>query len=353
MDTRKVTFIATIAAIVLVAVGIGYAYTASTSNSNNDVDLTYLTVVPTKDTGSGSYSADFDGERIKYNSETRPALSEDVSPATEDHSAIAIDQPIIIYTLSDEIFDQKIGGSAENNAMKIGQIFLQVDESDSPAADTYYVLFKAATESKTSFNTAGFQFKVGFQTDYRSAAVAPVDNPDANFSGNPGAGEVVDYANGAGAVSPAVTNYASGITIVKVTLWLTGINDSLAEQKFPVTDIYPPEGTPKAPQQPMTSAKLNFKAIVPEVKVTGLVAATADASIDLSEAESTTMTVTVSPTGASIPNVKWVAINGTGEVTVDANGVVRPVAVGTATVKAVALDGSGIESNTVEITVTE
>lgn len=45
MDTRKVTFIATIAAIVLVAVGIGYAYTAMTTNSGNNASTEYITLI--------------------------------------------------------------------------------------------------------------------------------------------------------------------------------------------------------------------------------------------------------------------------------------------------------------------
>jgi hypothetical protein len=53
MDTRKVTFIATIAAIILVAVGIGYAYTAATQNSNNSASPEFITLVQG---GSGGYT---------------------------------------------------------------------------------------------------------------------------------------------------------------------------------------------------------------------------------------------------------------------------------------------------------
>lgn len=54
MDTRKVTFIATIAAIILVAVGIGYAYTASTVNSGNNASSEYITLVQGDET-PGAY----------------------------------------------------------------------------------------------------------------------------------------------------------------------------------------------------------------------------------------------------------------------------------------------------------
>ncbi len=57
MDTRKVTLIATIAAILLLAVGIGYAYTAATMNTQNTVTAEYITLVQDDDTeGTGAYT---------------------------------------------------------------------------------------------------------------------------------------------------------------------------------------------------------------------------------------------------------------------------------------------------------
>ena len=57
MDTRKVTLIATIAAILLLAVGIGYAYTASTLNSGNEANSEYVTLVQGDATDSkGAYN---------------------------------------------------------------------------------------------------------------------------------------------------------------------------------------------------------------------------------------------------------------------------------------------------------
>jgi hypothetical protein len=64
MDTRKVTFIATIAAIILVAVGIGYAYTAVTTNSGNSASAEYLTIVQG---GNGDYQFS-DGSLVYWDS---------------------------------------------------------------------------------------------------------------------------------------------------------------------------------------------------------------------------------------------------------------------------------------------
>ena len=49
METRKVTLIAAIVAILLLAVGVGFAYTAYTENSNNTSDVAYLKLTQTGD----------------------------------------------------------------------------------------------------------------------------------------------------------------------------------------------------------------------------------------------------------------------------------------------------------------
>lgn len=56
MDTRKVTLIATIAAIALVAVGIGYAYTAATQNTGNTATSEYLTIIQGDIENKGAYT---------------------------------------------------------------------------------------------------------------------------------------------------------------------------------------------------------------------------------------------------------------------------------------------------------
>ena len=53
MDTRKVTLIATIAAILLLAVGIGYAYTAVTTNENNSASQEFIKL---SQSGAGAYT---------------------------------------------------------------------------------------------------------------------------------------------------------------------------------------------------------------------------------------------------------------------------------------------------------
>ncbi|MBR6214531.1 MAG: Ig-like domain-containing protein [Candidatus Methanomethylophilaceae archaeon] len=65
MDTRKVTLIATIAAIALVAVGIGYAYTASTQNAQNSATTEYVTLVQGDGTSAmGAYQFADENTRV-------------------------------------------------------------------------------------------------------------------------------------------------------------------------------------------------------------------------------------------------------------------------------------------------
>ena len=66
MDTRKITLIATIAAIALVAVGIGYAYTAMTENSGNTVSSTYMVVTPNA-AATGETDGAYTGNLSDYN----------------------------------------------------------------------------------------------------------------------------------------------------------------------------------------------------------------------------------------------------------------------------------------------
>lgn len=54
------------------------------------------------------------------------------------------------------------------------------------------------------------------------------------------------------------------------------------------------------------------------------------------------MYATVTPAGISLDGVNWTIKNGTGEATIDQNGVVTPVKDGTVTVVATARDGSGV-----------
>lgn len=71
MDTRKVTLIATIAAIALVAVGIGYAYSASTQNAGNSATTEYITLVQDNIGTKGAYTFTEANEKVYWNSEDR------------------------------------------------------------------------------------------------------------------------------------------------------------------------------------------------------------------------------------------------------------------------------------------
>lgn len=50
----------------------------------------------------------------------------------------------------------------------------------------------------------------------------------------------------------------------------------------------------------------------------------------------------VTPDNATNKSVTWSVDNGTGAATIDTNGVLTPTSLGTVTVKATAVDGSGV-----------
>ncbi len=74
-------------------------------------------------------------------------------------------------------------------------------------------------------------------------------------------------------------------------------------------------------------------------------------SLDLLVNKSETLTATVNPNNASNKAVKWSSSN-TKVATVDANGLVKAVGVGSATITATAADGSGVKA-TCKVTVTQ
>ena len=91
------------------------------------------------------------------------------------------------------------------------------------------------------------------------------------------------------------------------------------------------------------TANKSVTVIQTEVKVTGI---TINPSSDVSVVvgQTTTLTVTVTPTNASNKNVTWSSLNTT-IATVDANGMITGVSAGTATIRATAADGSGVTVN--------
>ena len=58
--------------------------------------------------------------------------------------------------------------------------------------------------------------------------------------------------------------------------------------------------------------------------------------------ETLQMSVLVGPENASDKTVTWAVKNGTGEATIDENGLLTPTKIGTVTVRAIANDGSAI-----------
>jgi hypothetical protein len=63
------------------------------------------------------------------------------------------------------------------------------------------------------------------------------------------------------------------------------------------------------------------------------------------------MSATIEPADASVQRVKWVVENGTGEATISKDGLLSAVKDGTVLVKAVAVDGSFVESKNVTVTI--
>jgi hypothetical protein len=283
MDTRKVTLLAVIVTIALVAAGVGYAYTATTSNTGNSVNTTYLTMVP-YDTDRAetptptSYAAAFNGTHISYDSTTSKATAAGTSSAG---GTISVGDEIIVYSLADDTFDVDLTTPEGNDALKIGQIYLQIDESKATTGDTYKILMKAGNEDRAAdaglisengiFDTTNFAFKVGFQVFHPTGAntiTAPITNTTAldNIAKNggdsiplPSGTSLVNYIAETGATSADITVNTEGFTIVLVTLWLSS-SSTPSNQTYLLSEIYPASGTPESPLQPMTNVKFNFQA---------------------------------------------------------------------------------------------
>lgn len=67
MDTRKITLIATVAAIALIAIGVGYAYTAYTANNGNETQTAYVTLTQVGETTPYKFADDVKFDLDTYN----------------------------------------------------------------------------------------------------------------------------------------------------------------------------------------------------------------------------------------------------------------------------------------------
>ncbi len=220
-------------------------------------------MIPTKDSGVISYTEDFDGKNLKYDSETRKG-----NTATDGEAMNNKD--IVIYTLATDAFDTKFGSESTNSCLKVGEIFLQIDENKThDNNDTYTVNIKATEATASALNTEKFSWGVAFESCYDSIADDPLNGTELGALSLTGLPTTVSgltpYTAQSGATSSSFTTHTTGFNIVKVSFYLTGLDESITEQKFLLSEIYPESGTPAAPLQPMSAVTFQFKAVATEV----------------------------------------------------------------------------------------
>ena len=240
-------------AAIFLSIGVGYAYSAITTNSNNNTTLTYLTMVPTDGNGDVSYSLNFSGKNVKYDSEFRLG--------TEDDGDNYEGNDVVVYTLANDAYDTVLmNNTGVKDALKLGELYLQIDENKAASADDYVVNVVADVESATAgLNTDRFSFKVGFQTKHIDDSEEIIKDNTIQISDLPSNNNLKDYVKNSGATSAPINNTGKDITVVKVTLWLVGMKTGMNEQVFLLSDIYDPE-TPMTPEQPMKNVKFTFTA---------------------------------------------------------------------------------------------
>ena len=115
MDSRKVSFFATIAVIALVAVGIGFAYTAMTTNQDNDVNPEYITITQT---GLGEYQF-ADNSKMYWDSEDFKTVAADDGSG---HSYTTSKPYKTKYSLSENVVDLTIA-TVGYKAVQLGKEF--------------------------------------------------------------------------------------------------------------------------------------------------------------------------------------------------------------------------------------
>ena len=235
MDTRKVTLIATIAAIALLAVGIGYAYTASTINSQNTANNEYITLTQ-GDTGAYTFT---NTTTVKWNSVDWKEGASDfrtkftLAANTEtlgDYTVVQVGNPIQLNasytggTIPDSVVCQ-IGTDFTMDAAGM-QYFLKI--TGATASDQLYRLASDGTFIKidgsggnvftidkkdtTTFKPATVKVYVGYATTpgyvetTRSTASAPVVAPAQKVLDSK---ELSFTIHAAGANSPGSTPVSS------------------------------------------------------------------------------------------------------------------------------------------------
>ena len=172
MDTRKVTLIATIAAIVLVAVGIGYAYTASTLNSSNVANSEYVTLVQGDATATkGAYNfangvqIDWDTVDEKNGSAAKTTFTFNTGATTE----VIDGYTVVKVGKSFDVLTQHTGSATATPAaslnLSIEQDGFENDAVVTAETDDIFFFLKVSVLENTGEGKQVFYFKLTKEAD--------------------------------------------------------------------------------------------------------------------------------------------------------------------------------------------
>ena len=335
MDSRKVSFFATIAVIVLVAVGIGYAYTAMTTNSNNSADVEY--VLLTQD-GTGKYTF-ADGDKVYWDS--------------NDYRTLKTADPLVYNYNTDYTLTAPTIGLALNETTE-KYVVAQVGESFQVKAEPQT---DGATKAGLNCQIIPKDFKVatGDLEDHLFTIIKVEDDSDTPnvtyFKLN--ADDELYKWNGStwteGDTFPLAKKTSTTYATNTVTVYYGYL---LSEGKITVTN------TTNASRQmpsatPLDDSTLTFKVTITGdnpggTKVTTVNITKTSTSIAVSGNE--TLEVTVDPSGATNKFLIWTSSNNS-IATVDSTGKVTGVAAGTVTITAASVEDPTIK-DTCEVTIT-
>ena len=229
MDTRKVTFIATIAAIVLVAVGIGYAYTAMTTNSGNSSTVENITLVQG---GDGAYTF-ATGANVVWNSDDGKTDGKYYTTYTLAPSATPIDDITVGSTTykvvqigkSFTVRAAQTGGELEtingmitangfNKQVEGAEIFLEITPAGGSA--TYYKLFSDNTFIRYDSGWTDNTFTIPYNSGFKDLTVKV-------YYGTASTGVKVEHAAGHFPVGPSGTPISTPGSLI-FTAFKPGIN---------------------------------------------------------------------------------------------------------------------------------
>ena len=334
MDSRKVSFFATIAVIVLVAVGIGYAYTAMTTNSNNSADVEY--VLLTQD-GTGKYTF-ADGDKVYWDS--------------NDYRTATNDPEVFNYTTDYTLTAPTIGLALNNTAEKY--VVAQVGESFQVKAEPQ-TDGKAKDGLNCQIIPKDFKVATGALAGHLFTIIKVEDDsatPNVTYF-KLNADDVLYKWSGsawaAGDTFPLADKTDTTYAINTVTVYYGYL---LSEGQITVSN------TTNASRQmpsatPLDDSTLTFKVTITGdnpggTKVTTVNITKTSTSIAVSGNE--TLEVTVGPSEATNKFLIWTSSDSS-KATVDSTGKVTGVAAGTVTITAASVEDPTIK-DTCEVTIT-